>query len=224
MAKGEIDQAYIIMSSKTGYPYLGDGNESYVFTRARDAKLFVEKTPDTIAEGPKYFKISDLMSQCYAAGADRISLYVGSKNEVFPLTENLVERAYYNHTLNRVYAKLKQTKHKKSLKYFAKERFILPAKIDNENNSVSILYAVAQIEDGTFLYVAFTDLDEYNIWASHVHGWSPLEVDYKTLWRIAKHHGALINLYGSRFVLKREYMEYIQEECGNDNSEDEESD
>jgi len=207
----EIKEAYMVISSKTGKPYLDADNTSFVFTDKKEAENYINRTPCTILEGPRYYKISNMLTQCYAAGAERIRLQIGKQTEDLPLAQNVVDRNYYNNTMNRVLSQLKQTKRKTFLKKFADERFILPVKIKASDDNVEIFYGVAQNgADDSFLYLAFSDLDEYTAWSARIPDWSPLEVGYNTLWRICRHHGVMINPYGNRFILTRKMMEEIK--------------
>lgn len=206
----EIDQAYTILSTKTGRHYLDQNNACYIYTSKDKAEEFVEKTKDTMIDGPKYYIIKEMMKECYDAGADSISFSVGDATEQIALYSDIMEREFCNHTASQVLAQIKQTRKRSLLAKLSDERFLVPAKIEEQENSVSILYSVAKTEAGDkMLYVAFTDLSEYEVWRSHVSGWNVLEMGYTSLWRIARHHGVLLNPYGNRFVLKRSMMEEI---------------
>lgn len=211
MAQTEINQAYIIMSTKTGKPYIDDANASYLFQQERYAKAFVLDKKNVAIDGPKYYNVINLFSQCYAAGADVLYINRSGKKEKITLSPSVVERAFYNHHSNQIIGQLKQTKRKSFLPELKKAYFIMASKIVVDDDKVSILYATAEKEDeDRFLYLAFTDLDEYSYWSSRVKGWEPLRVRYDSLRRISKHHGVLFNPYGNNFVLTRKMMEAIQ--------------
>ena len=206
----ELPQAYILLSSRTGHPYIDLDGASHVFIRSADADTFAKDIPDVIVEGPKFYLLKGLFSQCYAAGADTVVIYSEDKEEKLPITEFLVEKEYYNHKGSRAIADILQYRKVSSLYELADSNFIVPVRIERSDNKVEILYAVAKKED-KFVYIAFTDLNEYICWRSRIQDeWEPVEVPYHTLRRISKHHGVLFNVCGNQFLLKREMMEKIQ--------------
>ena len=205
-----IEKAYSIMSSKTGKPYIDDENKCYVFTEEDAATEFSENLPVFI-DGPRFYELIELKSQCYAAGAKVLVIITEGKETAYSLEEKLVTPNYYNNTLNRLIAHIKQTKNRKYLEMLPDERFIVPAKVVNENDTVKILYAVARNQKDDLMYLAFSDLNEYTLWSTGMDGWQPLEVSYNTLYRIGYHNGFLMNLHGNKIIIKRKWFEYIDQ-------------
>ena len=214
-----IEKAYSVMSSKTGKPYIDKENRCYVFTDELEANEFSENLP-VFVDGPRFYEIKELQSQCYAAGATVLIVRMEGKETSFPLAEKLVAPDYYNNTLNRLIAHIKHTKNSEYLPLLQKERYIVPAKVENEGDTVKILYAVAKNQNGDFMYLAFSDLNEYYLWNSIVDGWEPLEIGYETLQRIGYHNGFLINICGNKLVFKRKWFEYIQTHPGKEEQDD----
>lgn len=214
MQEKEINEAYTITSSKTNGLYVDEDNTCYVFSSKTRAEAFILTRPELSFDGPKYYTLTSLMTYCYAAGATVMQLTIGTVREKMPLAESMLESRYYNNQLNRVITHLRQTKKKKYLKELKDCEFIMPARIEENDNGVSIFYAVAQIENGEeFKYLAFSDLDEFGVWSGHVPGWSPIKMTYRSMWRISRHHGVILNPYGRKFTIQREHMEYIEEEA-----------
>ena len=203
-----IEKAYSIMSSKTGKPYIDKENRCYVFTEESEANAFSENLP-VFVDGPRFYEIKELQSQCYAAGATVLVVRMEGKETSFPLAEKLATPDYYNATLNRLIAHIKQSKSREYLPLLRDERYIVPAKVETEDNTVKILYAVAKNQNDDLVYLAFSDLNEYYLWNSIVDGWQPLEVGYETLRRIGYHNGFLLNICGNKLFFKRKWFEYV---------------
>jgi len=217
-----IEKAYPIMSSKTGKPYIDEENCCYVFTEEEEANEFAGDLP-VFVDGPKFYEMIELKSQCYAAGASTLCIITNGRKQTYHLEEKQVSPDYYNNTLNRILSQIKHRKKRKYLELLSNERYIVPAKIVTENDSVKILYAVAKNHNGDMMYLAFSDLNEYMLWSSDREGWKPLEIGYDTLYRIGYHNGFLINVCGNRIIFKRKWFEYIDQhpkkEDSNDNTE-----
>ena len=213
-----IEQAYVIMSSKTGKTYIDENNCCYVFTEEVAANNFIDSLP-AFVDGPKYYELMELKSQCYAAGAMTLVITTEGLEKTYPLEEKLVSPDYYNSTLNRLIAHIKQSKNRKYLESLRDERFIVPAKVVNEDDTVKILYAVAKNQNDDMMYLAFSDLNEYMLWSSGVEGWHPLEISYDTLYRIGYHNGFLINVHGNKIIFKRKWFEYIDQHPKEDNDD-----
>ena len=214
-----IEQAYTIMSSKTGKPYIDEENKCYVFTEEDAANEFSEDIP-VFVDGPRFYELIELKSQCYAAGATMLIIRTEGKDTSYPLEEKLVSPNYYNSTLNRLIAHIKQNKNRKYLELLPDERFIVPAKVINENDTVKILYAVARNQNDDLMYLAFSDLNEYMLWNAGVEGWQPLEISYDTLYRIGYHTGFLMNVHGNKIIIKRRWFEYIDQHSKKENAND----
>lgn len=206
----DINQIYLLDSTKTGKPYLNEHRNCLIFVRESDAKKKQETLPDTIVSPPKYYKFADLAALCYAAGADGITLCSKDKEETFPLEERMLAMQPYNHELCGNLLMLKQTKKQLYLNQLAFCNFIVPVKINN-GDEVEIVYGIARhtTEEVGMLYVAFSDLDEFTLWGSTVPGWQPLKTDFRGLMRICGKHGIMLNPSGNRLVLTHEQLNTI---------------
>ena len=70
----EINEAYAIMSTRTGGMYLDDDSRCYICTDRKQAEEWSKKIKNTMVSQPRYFKIREMGQECYAYGADVIVL------------------------------------------------------------------------------------------------------------------------------------------------------
>lgn len=209
----KFKQTFLISSGKTGGPYVTEKRESHLFDSEAYANVFAEQNPNTFPTGPVYGDEKSLMRDCYAAGAETVVVHRKSEQESKEIPEDIMGTEYCLHDLAAAVSMLKQTKKKKYLKDMAETGIIVPVKIENEEDIVSIVYSAARTMDETeTAYVAFSSLEEYRLWAARVEGFTPLEVRFRKLCRIAGRYGILINPYGNRLFLKPETLEFIRKQ------------
>ena len=204
-----INKLYLLMSSVTGHPYIDTNRIAYGFFVKEEAELFVQefrrqKTTQKFerinVDIPRYYVLTDLLATCYAAGASTLRLSKNKDTQDCAIIPNRLPLRYYNNELNWIIAMLKTTRKESWLNYLVNCHFIIPAKV--AENKLDILYGTTKIPNSDdFYYLLFSDLTEYSLWASKVHGWSPLQVDYDTLYKICHQTGYVFNVTGNRFVV-----------------------
>ena len=116
------------------------------------------------------------------------------------------ERRFYNGEPNANLALYVHTKENLDLQKLKSNRFILPVKIKNIPE-VSVEYPIVSARRQPYMYLAFTDLTEFEKWGKDHKEWMPLMVDFSTMKHMGKKHGFLINVYGIMFKLKPEIIE-----------------
>ena len=206
----ESDKLYILNSKQTGKPYLDEERCCYLFRDAKDAGETQNTFPDTFVGDPWFYEREKLAALCYAAGADYIKLKIGKEEAKLPLTAEIVKVGPYNHELAGVLALLKQTRQQRYLKKLALCEFIVAVKI-KKNPELEIVYGIVKhtIKEVDPLYLVFSDLEEYNLWATNVPGWSPLKISCRELQRMRGKHGIMINPSGNRMILKAKDLQDI---------------
>lgn len=205
----DLTVSYLIISVITNKVYLDEERNAYLFFSKNEAAAFVMETEDTTVQEGTYKSKEDFLSECYAAGARKVIIHSGTgTKEMVSLGENRVKLDFYNSMLNASVSLLRETKKSKYMIDIAKERFIVPVKINNDDGQV-ILYGVVRASGANkedYRYLAFTDLKEFQAWAEKVQGWKPLSVSFDTMIQIGKNHGYMVNPFGNRLVLSYENM------------------
>lgn len=213
---------YLILSAITKKPYIDESRQSYLFANKLEAEAYIknQKNDKIFWKNMSQEKLKTICSWCYAAGAEFIIIVEAGKQMVRKLSERHLDKSYYNCRLNADMTLLHHTKKMKYIMDLAECEFIVPIKITN-GDKVSIVYAtVSKGDSNHFVYLAFTDLKEYEQWEKGMGiGWSPLAVDIDGLKRIGKKHGFMINPLGGRFVLTKEILKKLPSE---DDEEDDE--
>lgn len=207
----EVNKAYVLMSSLTGHMYISPDRKAYVFYRQKDGENFIDewqngmrehlqKFEKPLLDEPRYYMMDDLLGNCCAAGGQTLVIRANEKAEEFPVIPARLPKRYYNQDLTWILSMLKTTRKESWLKKLMGHTMIVPVQI--EENGTGIYYAIARSrESDEYLYLAFTDLTEYSLWASKTEGWSPLEVEYQTVWDVAHKRGLILNVQGNRFVI-----------------------
>ena len=198
----EANKLYILNSTLTGKPYLDEKRCCFLFRDEKDAKEAQKKCPNTSVGTPWYYELDMLATLCFAAGADGIHVKIGKEEMTLPLSERNVRIGAYNHELSGYFALLKQTRQQRFLHKFAICEFIVPVKI-KKDPELQIVYGVAKstVRELGMLYLVFSDLDEYHLWADQVPGWSPLKIHFRELEMIRGENGIMINPSGNRLVV-----------------------
>lgn len=201
-----INQASFIMHNETGRPYLDEEGACHVFISAKEARAFVKEKENVTASPPRFTEFRSAARTGFAGGAKALVLHAGAETSQAALSERDIARGFYNNQANRTLCMLKQTRKKRWLAELSKCHFLIPAKIDRKDG-ITILYGIVTRSDSDdFLYLAFTDLDEYGLWAQKVEGWEPLKVGYHALHQIARNNGIMLNLYGNRFIVSKKML------------------
>ena len=215
--KGRIVFMYLIYSSITKSLYIDEKRQAAAFLDIKDAEKYRDANENVYIYADERTK-KDIYSDCYAAGALSVNIANREGKEKFiSLREDLLERRFYNGKANADIARYAHTKDPACVLSMGKDRFIVPVKITN-HPYVKVMYLTAfekkgRTEDGrNYFYLAFTDLKEYEKWGKGKDEWSPLIVDFKSLARIGKNHGFIINLMGTKFLLNKKKFEMVERE------------
>lgn len=206
-------QKFLIMSKLTKMAYINEDRQAFLIDNKKDADEFVKNTIGTYCADKSTQKKKTICSYCFASGADEIVFISEGKKEIKLLRERHLDKHYYNCRLSADITRLVHTQNTKYLRDFAECNFVVPIRITN-SKTVSIAYATVA-KDSTpenYLYLAFTDLYEYEKWARKIpdsDSWKPLQVDAAGLKRIGRNHGFIINIYGGRNVIKSRNLKLV---------------
>lgn len=206
-------QKFLIMSRLTKMAYINEDRQAFLIDNKKDADEFVKNTIGTYCADKSTQKKKTICSYCFASGADEIVFISEGKKEIKLLRERHLDKHYYNCRLSADITRLVHTQNTKYLRDFAECNFVVPIRITN-SKTVSIAYATVA-KDSTpenYLYLAFTDLYEYEKWARKIpdsDSWKPLQVDATGLKRIGRNHGFIINIYGGRNVIKSRNLKLV---------------
>ena len=205
---------YLITYKKTGKPYIDEGHTSHAFMDRRGAEEYLSS--DALAKEscevspPRRYGEEELFGCCYASGADSILL---SGPDLFDIPlGHLPPTRYYNHRLSATMNLLLTTRKKKYLFELYDRKFIVAVRIDR---GTVINYGVARVKDREF-FLAFSDTDEFSLWASSVPGFSPLELTFREIQGLSLDRDIIINISGNRFLLDRAKIERIEKERENE--------
>ncbi len=205
-----INPIYLVIFEKTGQPYITEDGNVYVFLKESDAHEFMQNSPGTAIKGPEYRTSEELCSDCYGAGALKIVIKIPGKNQ--ERTEDLTrikKKKYYNFELNHELNLLHETKKKKYLYGLADKKYIVPIKI-NTGSDVVIEYSIAKMKENRY-FLAFSSLDEYNVWAEKVEGYNPIEITYDEMVELCGSDDCIINIFGARYILTQEKIRMIRQ-------------
>ena len=200
----------LIIDKKLNKPYINEDRESFLYLDGKIAKLMNSKNDSVDFLDVLDKSFLDIKSVCLLSGAKTLIITGDNSNDV--KVENLIKEElkpiYYNSKLSANITNLLNTKKEKYLLDFKNCNFIVPVVIkDDEKQSIS--YVAGNTKNNSFLYVAFSDLVEYNKWCNSFPNTQPLEVDSVSLKRIGKDHGFIFNPSGNKFVLNVDMLKRI---------------
>ena len=205
-----INQIYLAIYEKTGQPYITENGDVFVYLKEEDAKRFLEENKGSALKGPDYYKVEDLSSICYGAGAEQIIVKVPGRNqERREDLKKMPKKKYYNFPLNRSINLLHETKKKKYLLEMKNEKFIIQVKI-NSDSDIVIEYSIAKMKDKNY-FMAFSNLDEFEKWSEKVKDFNPIEISFTELAELCNEDDCIINVFGARYVLSQEKIKMIRE-------------
>ena len=209
---GEPEQGqYLIISELTQKAYIDEKRNAYLLLYKEAAKEYTEKIKRTTFVDLSEFAFPEICSYVFASGAMYLIVCGQEKREEFKLERKKLRNKYYNANLHANLARYLHTKDLRYLRALSHSYFIVPIRIKNSPDA-SISYATARIKNRPYVYVAFTDLEEYYKWDEVVAGWQPLEVDAAGFKRIGEKHGYLINPFGRNVLITKEMMRHIKVE------------
>ena len=204
----ESNRLYVISSTYTGRVYMDEQRTVYAFLNPEQAEEFTEEHPGTDVLHPTFYTEEQLIDSMYSHGADRI--IVTNRKDVLEVKtyESQGVHVPTNHDLNGAITLLRDFKKEAMLKDLGKCEYLIPTKIKDGSQ---ISYAVLKhpVEELGFLYLAFSDLTEFNAWAAEVGGYEPLKVPFARLKEIAKKSGLMINPCGNRVILTEAMLSKI---------------
>ena len=200
-----MENVFLVYSDVTGTIYLDKERKVYVFFLEERAKLFAAAHTGTRIACVKNDH-KKLLAKCYALGANYLILQDGQgKSKNIPLSENRVIPGLYNSELNAAISLLKETREQKYIEQVIKNKFLVPAKICQEEHSQKVLYGIIKKKED-YYFLAFSCIEEYQRWEQKVPGWQALQVNFDVMCQIGKHHGYVINVFGNKLVLPYELM------------------
>lgn len=200
---------YVLNSSTTHRTFIAEDMKCFVSTSPNGLEPFMVEHPGTEIGSARCLEETELHAAMYACGADVIVFVDGKETKEVPLTSRTLKLAPYNHALNGRLSLFKETKKKRYLRDMLKCEFIVPAKIVD---GTKILYGVAQhkVVDLPILYIAFSDLEEFDTWLQPGMVWQPLRINYKGLQKILGGNvGIMLNPAGNRLVISRSMLESV---------------
>ena len=198
------------MDSMLKMPYIDELRQSYVFTINGLASAFVKETKGTNKLDVSGVDFKTVCSDCFGAGATTILMFGNKGEEPMPLLQEHLERRFYNGLLTANVRRLKQTKKREYLKDMKNCEFVVPIKILNEPE-VKVSYATAYTKDSPYIYLAFTDIREFEEWQklAGADEYKPLKVNATGLKRIGKKHGFLVNVCSNKLALTKDMLKQI---------------
>lgn len=196
-----LSQIWLIRSTVTQHIYLDTDRRAYAFFEKYQADKFVTATQETAADPPSFYDEKELRGQIFADGGTSLVLTRGYETEIVQIGPRNVPLVFYRCDLNAWLNLLKETKQEIWLKKLFCEEFLVPVRIYNGEQPRIVYATVHQGGSDTYMFLAFTTLDEFNSWAEKQPGWSPLSVTTETMWQIGKKHGYLVNPFGNRLVI-----------------------
>lgn len=205
----ELNKAALVVYEKTSSPYITADGDAFVYIREEDFRKFLRDHQGAVLSDFKKHDVEELCKLCYGAGALKIRVVMpGGKNErCEDLLRNPI-KGYVNRTLNYNINLLHETKKKEFLYALDKEKYIVPIRIRNKPK-ISIEYSIAKISNESY-FLAFTSLEEFDLWHSKVGGYEALEVRYDELVELANGDDIILNIFGARYILDQEKIKKIK--------------
>ncbi|RXS72566.1 SseB family protein [Blautia faecicola] len=208
------NKLFILESTKTNQPFLTQNGECLLFLDPKEATEMAKQYENVRVSDPKFYKIAEFYALCYAAGASSVVLGVGEKKENFLLDEkrNLPHR-FYNHAMVKTVALLKQYGDVAYLWRLASCQFIIPVKIKEESESVRISYGAVRhmVETSSLLFLAFSNLEEFNLWNTSRGEWKPVLLSFRDFRKICGEHGFFLNPAGNRLIITPDLTKQIDQ-------------
>lgn len=198
-----LNPSFMVLFEKTKQPYITEEGECVIYLRKEDAGNFLNEHPGAVLDESKFYKAEELCSMCYGAGAVKIKVIMpGCEKERYEDLTRMPIKKYYNHSLNKNINLLHETKRKEYLYALKKENYIVPVKITNKPE-MKIEYSIAKANDRK-LFVAFTCLEEFDLWNKNIGGYEALEITYSELIELSGNDDIVLNISGARYILSQE--------------------
>lgn len=201
---------FLVIDKRTKRPYINEKRESFLYLNSEIAKIICSKNDFFGLLNVDKNSYMDIKSLCLLSGAKKLIIVGDNSSDV--KVENLIKEElkpmYYNSQLSANITNLLITKKQKYLLDFKDCNFIVPVVVKDDDRQ-SISYVAGNTKDNSFLYLAFTNLSEYNKWSKSFPNAKPLEVDSISLKRIGKKHGFIFDPNGNKFILTAEMLNMI---------------
>ncbi len=213
MAEAEKLNMHLLVSVKTGKVYIDEEGICEISLSEPDAKKLPQGKRDVRVETKRY-TMNDIGCLCYGAGADKIRFHKDGAVQLASLQPTRLKKAPYNHLTNQVICRAKQDENYSLLFQLSKGFFFVPVRIDQKDD-VDIFYGTAKHArmEGESYFIAFSTIEEYQVWASKQDGYSPLKISYPALRQISGKHGWIINPQGNQLVLTDIVLAQIDKEA-----------
>lgn len=203
--KNEASQRFVLFSTITGAPYIDPNSAAHAYLSEEAAKKAdIPEAGYKRITGTPY----ELYYLCYKAGAHTLTWHTNTVTQTDALREQDIPIEYYNHALCNVLARIKEFRKKSDMYLLGNCEFLVPAKIEKSPSLVQVIYGIAQRsqEDTEWLYLAFSTLEEYELWRSgqpeeEAGRWNPLRLRFSSLREVCGRHGILLNPSGNRLVI-----------------------
>lgn len=208
---------FLVYSKRTKAPYIDTERQVMMFEIHDDAQKYIGENTDLyIHEDTRGAR--DIFSDCYSAGA--VFAYIKKENKdgrKSRIQEEKLRLRFYNGNAAANISLYISTKDPAYLRALREDMFIVPINITNHPTVRAVYLTVynkesASEKDKDYYYVAFTDLREYEKWGREETEWAPLLVDFKSLGRIGRNHGFIINVMSTRFLLSRKKFEIAEDD------------
>lgn len=201
-----LNEYYLIMSAKTGKPYMDRDYSCYMFELHSDAETFCTEIPDTISAESKNYKQIEFCTGFYSYGIRNIKVFPRGKTCInIPLGINDVKKQFYNSEANGLVYRLKQTSEKKYLRELKNVPLFAPVLINprlpKQYPDIHYCYATFSGSDSVY-YILFTTLQEFEQWnKEQKENWRPLEVSLSKFQQIRNGKSILINPVKDKLIL-----------------------
>ena len=196
---------YMIMSRLTKQPFIDEKRNAYVFRKKEEAEAFASEIRDTKVRETEKDAGQSVFSECFAAGAKTLRERSGDREVTHDLSEEEMDKRFYNGALNANVARYLHTHNLEYLRAVKNCRFIVPIRITNEPYTKIVYATLYRNTDAKnkrqYVFIAFSDLEEYEKWTERENGWKPLLIDNYVMSRIGRRHGFILDIYRTGFYI-----------------------
>lgn len=199
---------HVMISDKTGRPFISDEYTAYAFMADKDVNDFIAKHRNVSPE--KESLINDL-SMFYDIGADYLVLKERDKDIVrIKIEEKNVRRRARNRELVRNLLLFLETSHSKYAREMGRLEMIVPLLIDRRQPCMppNIHYAYATWQESQY-YLAFSTLQEFERWNKNC---SPVMADLNELDNIRQGKNVIVDPHSLGLVLTDEILKEMHKE------------
>ena len=208
-----VNELYTITSRKTGYVFMSNERDCYVFTSEEGAKKFCIKNTMCSYSKTGYVAPLDYLAILYRYGFIQIVI---DDFKTCRIAEEFGHKYFCNPNLNSVIFLLKQSGKKNDLVHLKNCTFLLPVRIKNFKNHLPEISFPEAKKNTNFIYLpVFSDLEEYSQWEQATQ-WTPVLLSFSRIIKHAKHDGIIINPSSNRLTINKELMNIINLDSAQD--------